>query len=186
MSLRGTAVLLLIAAALLAVLWIDRRPTEPSWQSAPSLLPPETAVTSIELRRSGDTRLFRSQPAGRLTDDRGTDASSVVEALRALAPLMVVAKAPPDPREFGLGRDALRLLVRGENTTLLDLEIGARNPARTGLYVRRHGAVDIELVGALLQWELAKLDPETTTGNALTRRDETREPSPPRPAKEAP
>jgi hypothetical protein len=185
-NLRGTGGMLAVAAALLAALWIGNRPEEPPIADAPPLLARTAVVARVEIRRESGTRRFRADGRGRLLDDRGMDAGGVVAALRTLAPLMTVAKAPGDPSEFGFDRDALRLVVRGDQSLLLDLEIGARNPAWTGLYVRRHGTRDVELVGALLHWELAKLDRGTTTENALTRRHETREPSPPRPAKEAP
>jgi len=178
--------MLAVAATLLAALWIGSRPDAPPVTNMPPLLARTAVVASVELHQESGTRRFQADGGGRLLDDRGMDASGVVAALRTLAPLMTVAKAPGDPTEFGFDRDALRLVVRGDQSLLLDLEIGARNPAWTGLYVRRNGARDVELVGALLHWEIAKLDRGTTTENALTKRHETREPSPPRPAKEAP
>jgi hypothetical protein len=40
---------------------------------------------------------------------------------------------------------------------VLQLEIGSRNPAWTGVYAAAHRCREIELVGALLHWEVEKL-----------------------------
>jgi hypothetical protein len=47
--------------------------------------------------------------------------------------------------------------VLDDTETLLALEVGATNPARTGVYVRRIGEPAVLLVGALLRWEIEKL-----------------------------
>jgi hypothetical protein len=40
---------------------------------------------------------------------------------------------------------------------LVAIEVGAMNPAETGVYVRRSGQRPILLIGALLRWELEKV-----------------------------
>jgi hypothetical protein len=71
---------------------------------------------------------------------------------------MVVDAEPVDEAGYGLGASAQRLLVTGaDGRPLLALEVGERNPAWTGLYVRRKGEREVVMVGALLRWELEKL-----------------------------
>ena len=47
--------------------------------------------------------------------------------------------------------------VANDTGTIADVEVGAMNPAGTGVYVRRYGEPPVLLVGALLRWELEKV-----------------------------
>ncbi len=69
----------------------------------------------------------------------------------------MIDAAPSDPAAYGLGPDAMRLRVTGDAGTIADLDVGAMNPAGTGVYVRRHGEPAVLLAGALLRWEIEKI-----------------------------
>ncbi|HEV7733333.1 MAG TPA: DUF4340 domain-containing protein [Candidatus Binatia bacterium] len=131
--------------------------------AGPALLAvPATDVTHLELTdASGRLSLVRSPNGWHDAADRTLPSGVVtdlLDALTTLRPITMVDDAPSDIADYGLGADATRLhLVGSTDRPLLDLEIGARNPAWTGLYARRDGAPGVFLVGALLQWEIDKL-----------------------------
>lgn len=190
MTWRGTIGLGLVLGALAAALWwsAPSGPTAPA-PSGPPLLSPHHEVSAVEIHAAGVGRRFELVDDG-WSDRDGAAApeglTALLGALRTLSPVMVVDEDPDAPGEFGLGSDAVRLVAIAGDATVLDLDVGARNPAWTSVYVRRHGARAIEMVGALLLWELAKVLDPSATGKSLTKRRETREPSSSRPAKEAP
>lgn len=179
MSWRSTAALGLVLAALAAALWWSERPPAPSPGAAP-LLDPTRALTAVEIDAAGTTHRFERADGGWRTaggDPAPDGLAALVEALRTLPPVLVVDDAPDEPAEFGFGPDAVRLVVWSDDARALDLEVGTRNPAWTGVYVRRHGEQSIVMMGALLWWELAKVRGRTTTHTTLTKRHEKREPS---------
>jgi len=190
MTWRSTTALITVLAALVLVLWWNDRP--PGIRPAPSaapLLAPGDVPTIVEIQTADVTHRFERADGRWRTANAGGDPDAVpalLDALRTLAPLLVVDAAPATPADFGLGPDAVRLVASSEQAVMLDLDVGTRNPARTGVYVRHHGTAPIAMTGALLAWELGKVMAPIATGNALTKRHETREPSGSRPAKEAP
>lgn len=164
MTTRGTLVLLGILAVVGTWLALELAPprTVSLPGSEPLLATRPGEVVAVEL----------SSPAERLAavrhDDGWRDAAGrrwppapvtdVVDTLAGLRPVMVVDPNPPDAWEYGLSPDATRLRLAGrDGTTLLDLELGAPNPAGTGFYARRSGHPEVLLVGAILTWELEKL-----------------------------
>jgi hypothetical protein len=163
---RGTTALLAVLAILLGYLWLAElgpRREAASAPSAPPLLPvPPAAVAAVKLEEHG-RRMSAVRHEGAWLDERGRpwrdDAvASLVDVLGTLRPVMVVASDPQEPDEYGLGPTAPRLEVTaGDGQPVLALELGARNPAWTGLYARRAGGHEVMLVGALLAWELDKL-----------------------------
>jgi len=187
---RSTTVLVAVLAALVLALRLDGRPPgRPAVPTHAPLLSAEDVPTTLEIRTAGATHRFERSDGRWRTTSAVADADAVpalLEALRTLAPLLVVDAAPEAPADFGLGSDAVRLVASSPRSVVLDLDVGARNPSRTGVYVRRHGTAPIEMTGSLLAWELGKVLSPIATGNALTRRHETREPSGSPPAKEAP
>lgn len=181
MTWRGTIGLAAVLAALAAALWWAERPAPDRTPGAPAaLLASSAEITALEIRVAGATHRW-DVARGRWRTASGDVApagvETLVEALQTISPLMVVDAAPTAPAEFGFGPDAVRLVVWAGETPLLDLDVGARNPAWTGVYVRRHGARAIEMVGALLAWELAKVLGPVAPASALTKRHETGEPS---------
>src|SRR5262249_56495047 len=89
---------------------------------------------------------------------RGDVVADLVDSLGTIGPVMTVDPAPADPADYGFGPDAVRIrLLAQDGRPLLALDVGERNPAWTGLYARRTGSREVLLVGALLHWELEKL-----------------------------
>lgn len=181
MTWRGTIALAVVLAAFAAaVRWSERRALESAAPAAAPLLPRSETLTAIEIHVAGARHRYE-HAGGRWRTASGAPAPegipALVDALRTLSPLMVVDDAPDEPGEFGLGPDAVRLVAWSGETRLMDLDVGARNPAWTGIYVRRHGARPVEMVGALLKWELAKVLGPIEPANALTKRRQTGEPS---------
>lgn len=184
MTVRGTLGLVAVLVVLLAVVWVGERgaptPGAPTIDAPPLLAAPPSAVTRLEwLDR--DTRLTMVRTPGGWTDAAGRRWRSnapgdLLDALTTLRPVAVVPADPATLGEYGLGADASRLEVLGADARpLLRLELGRRNPAWTGVYVRREDTPDILLVGALLHWELRKLRDAAPIPETLTTVGETGE-----------
>jgi len=137
-----------------------RAPEAPSG-ALPPLLASAAAPARLEISTARQQIIAAATPEGwRLTPEAGAaeEVDALLAALRSLRPLLTVDPSPQDPGDYGLGAaaDRLRLLDDG-GTELLDLEIGARNPSWTGVYVRRQGSPEVLLVGGVLRWELSKV-----------------------------
>jgi len=166
MTVRGTALLVGLLTALLAYLWLGEfrwRTTRAGAKPVPALLAvPPANVTRIDLEEHG-RRLVAIRRDGGWIDAqgrpwRGDAVGDLLDTLGTIAPIMVVDADPSDPGDYGIGPDTPRLrLLAAHGNELLDLEIGERNPAWTGLYARLAGQRDVILVGAVLHWELEKL-----------------------------
>lgn len=184
MTVRGTLGLVAVLVMLLGVVWLGERdagPPGPPVLDAPPLLDASaTAVTRLEWA-DGTTRLTMVRTPGGWTDAAGrpwrsSAPADLLDALTTLRPVAVVSANPSALGEYGLGADASRLEAFGADARpLLRLDLGRRNPAWTGLYVRRAGASDVLLVGALLQWELRKLRDAAPISETLTTVGETGE-----------
>jgi hypothetical protein len=160
---RGTLALLAVLAALAGWLWlVELRPVpEHAADGPPPLLGVAPAdVTGVELDAGGRTLAVRRRGVGWMgPDDRPCPvAAGLVETLARLGPVMLVDAHPSRLADYGLAPPAahLRLLGTG-GRTLLDLEIGDRNPSWTGFYARRTGEQEVVLVGSEVRWELDKL-----------------------------
>ena len=175
MTVRGTALLVGLLTALLAYLWFGEvrlRGSRARAKAVPALLAVSPAdVTRIDLEEHG-RRLVAIRRDGRWLDVQGrpwrSDAvSDLLDTLGTLPPIMVVDPDPSEPGDYGIGPDTPRLRVMAaRDKELLNLEIGERNPAWTGLYARLAGAREVILVGAVLHWELEKLrDAAPEAGN---------------------
>jgi hypothetical protein len=166
---RGTALLVAILLALVAYIWIAevkprRQATVRADTDTTAPLLPESAgaVARVTLDDHG-ARLTAVRHERAWLDEHGRPWSGdavngLVAALRSLRPVMVVESDPGEPREYGLGPDAVRLEVSADGgRPLLALELGEQNPSATGVYARVGGHREVVLVGALLRWELDKL-----------------------------
>ena len=162
---RTTLLLLAVFAALLTYVLGTGRPGAPVPEAPSGALPPLLASARpparLEISTARQLVTAAATPTGwRLTPDAGAAAEveALLDALRSLRPLLTVDPSPQDPADYGLGAtaDRLRLLDDGGGE-LLDLEIGARNPSWTGVYVRRQGSPEVLLVGGVLRWELSKV-----------------------------
>lgn len=166
MTARGTALLGAVLLVLAGYLWLveARRPAGPAAAAeAPALLAADAgAVARIDFEE-GDVRLTAVRRDGTWIDPdghpwTGTAVSDLVETLGSLRPVMVIDPEPDDVSGYGLGPSAQRLQISADDgRRLLALEVGERNPAWTGLYVRRAGERRVVLVGAVLRWEIEKL-----------------------------
>jgi hypothetical protein len=88
-------------------------------------------------------------PAGMVDD--------LLVALATIRPIDTLAGSAADATDYGFGSAATTLVVATRDAPVLQLQVGDRNPAWTGIYVRRTGSTEVLLVGALLHWELEKL-----------------------------
>jgi uncharacterized protein DUF4340 len=159
-TVRGTLGLLGVFAALAAYLLLV---PPPAARLAPLVEPllavPAEQVDAIEVtwpeRRLRATRLggtWRSADGAVLPPGTIED---LLAALASLRPTETLA-APDGTVDYGLATGTT-LVVSAEGVPVAQLRIGDRNPAWTGVYVRRTGSDDVVLVGALLHWELEKL-----------------------------
>ena len=167
MTVRGTLGLLAAAAALVAVVGLDRTPIVPqrplpTSDTPPLLDAPVGSVSRVEWERDGERLTLVRTPTG-WHDAAGhpwpADVVDVaLDALASLHPHTVVADESVDLAQFGLAPAAERLRVLdGTGRELVAMDIGNRNPAWTGSYARRAGRAEVLLVGAVLRWELDKL-----------------------------
>lgn len=153
MTVRGTLGLAALFAALVAYLLLTR-PLEPGLvDDAPPLTRSLDRATRVEIAQGPIVTAFDRQGAV-WSDERVADFVHTLESLRVVA---TIDDAPSDPTLYGLGPDAPRLRVLAGTDVALALDVGAMNPAETGVYVRRIGQPNVLLVGALLRWELEKL-----------------------------
>ncbi len=167
LSVRGTALMAVALGALVGFLWLGegRRVHAPAPAPAVGTLllavAPAT-VSRVDLEEH-DARLTAIRNDGRWLDPHGhawpDDAvGELLDTLAGLPMIMVVDPDPENPADYGLGDDAPRLrLTAADGRDVVNLEIGERNPAWTGMYVRVGGSREIVLVGAVLHWELEKL-----------------------------
>jgi len=160
---RGTAALLAVLAALGAYLALAERPRPPAPHGPPALLGvPATAVARVDVDgKDGPLAALRGPDGWKGPDGHpwpGDAVDDLLETLASLPPLMVVDPDPHAPGDYGLGDGAARVEMHAaDGRRLLGLEVGERNPAWTGVYVRRAGEPEVMLVGAVLAWELEKV-----------------------------
>jgi hypothetical protein len=162
MTYRGTFLLVIAAVLVGGLLVVDLRwtPSAPTAEVAPLLEHPDS-VAAIEIGTAGDAVEFSRGPAGwvvRAGVGNAAHVPDLLQALHLLRPLAQVEATPADPAIYGLDTSARRLRVVGDGgASLLTLEVGATNPARTAVYARQNGGPEVILVGALLRWEMDKL-----------------------------
>jgi len=162
-TLRGTLLLIGLLTALVAFQAFTRRPAGGGVAMAPGALlsVPPRSVTRVEIEeRDWQLVAIRSHDGWRDTGGRALPSETVddlLETLAGLRPVLVVEHEPERPGDYGLGPHAMTLRVVDGEGTQLALEVGERNPAWTGLYVREVGRPAVLLVGALLRWEIDKL-----------------------------
>jgi len=160
MTVRGTLALVVVAVVLGAWALLERL-HPPGPPVVPTLLgaPPASAsrievsepdATLVAIRRDGGW----VDAAGRAWPPRVDD--DFLDALSHITALRDVDAAPAGTNDYGFAGRRLRVLG-ADGATLLDVELGDRNPALTGVYVRRADRPEVLLVGALVVWELKKL-----------------------------
>jgi len=164
---RATAGMAAVLVALLVVGWaLERWPAAPD-EAPPLLAAPERAARIAWTTPAAELVVVRADEGWRDARGRAVDAGVVrdlLDALGSLRPVLTIDAASDAGDDFGLGAGAGRLRVAdAAGDALCDLVVGRRNPAGTGVYVQRAGAASVLVVGALLDWELAKLRQRDTT-----------------------
>jgi hypothetical protein len=151
MTVRGTLGLAVVLAILIAYLRLTAPAPGPGADTAARLTPPLDAATHIVLD-DGSRRIEITRNEGRWSAPGAPDFLAALASLQVLA---VIEDA--EPESYGFAPDATQLRVDDGASALVEIEVGATNPAETGVYVRRVGQRPVLLVGALLRWELEKL-----------------------------
>ena len=153
MTVRGTLGLAVVLGLLVGWLMVSTPPSSPVLDDTTPLTPALDDATAVEIAQADRiTRLVRKDGTW---SPKAT--SDLLEALASLRVLAVMDPDPADPASYGFGADALRLRIIADAKELVAIEVGAMNPAETGVYVRLGGERPVLLVGALLRWELEKL-----------------------------
>jgi hypothetical protein len=166
-TVRGTAMLGLLATALASFTWLGEgpivpRPAAPVPEEPPLLAAQASQVARLEWTRGTERLTVVRTPAG-WVDAAGqrwpSDVVDVaVDALTSLHPRIVTRAEGAGLAEYGLAPAGEHLRVLDDTGhELIALDIGNRNPAWTGVYARRPGDADVLLVGSLLRWELDRL-----------------------------
>jgi len=169
---RGTLVLAVLVIAAGVYVWFENAggrpdlsagappvgvPTrEPTHAFDPVLTVAPADISRVTLQRDGEQRVSQRQNA-RWTGVSPADA--VDEFLANLTQLGVLATIPAGDTElgdYGLAPPHAVVELSRADGRATTLQIGDRNPATTGVYVRRDGG-KVMLAGALLDWEVDKL-----------------------------
>jgi uncharacterized protein DUF4340 len=153
MTVRGTLGLAIVFGLLVAWLLATTRSESPVADNTRALTPPLDDATVVEIAAGSRTMRFVRQE-GRWSQ---SGVSDLLDALASLRVLALIDPDPADPASYGFGADALRLRIAADAKDLTAIEVGAMNPAETGVYVRLAGQRPVLLVGALLRWELEKV-----------------------------
>jgi hypothetical protein len=173
MGWRSTLVLIGLVIVVGAYLWLadgppaaDRagsmrgqRSGAASVQALPKLLVFEPVdVLGIQLQRAGLTRGVQRQNGTWQGIDDPSAVNDFLRTLSELRALMDISASAKELAEYGLDPPLgmIQLHVNGQAQPLV-LQIGDRNPATTGVYVRRGGDGSVVLAGALVEWEFDKL-----------------------------
>jgi hypothetical protein len=170
MGWRGTAGLAVIAVVLGIYLWFEQPPQnnepgshntleapqrQPTAPVQPLLKFTPAEVTGIRLEHGGRTvEAQRRNGMWRNTVPPG----AIDDFLHNLTQLAVLSEIPAttgDLKDFGLQPAQSILQLQARDRGPLVLQIGDRNPATTGLYVRV-GDGPVVLAGALVEWEFEK------------------------------
>ncbi len=173
MGWRGTAVLAVCVVSAAAFLWFEgsarqeqasraltfdaREAPEPTLPVRRLLDFLPTEVIAVQLEQGG---LRRAAQWNGNAWEGAAEAGAVTDFLHNLSQLGVLAEIPSeqaDLQDYGLQppQSVLRLRLRNRTAPLI-LEIGDRNPATTGAYVRVGESGPVLLAGALVTWEFEK------------------------------
>jgi len=173
MGWRGTLILGFVVVVVGAYVWLEEPPSSSSPTTAflgdsralptvqmirPLLIFKPDEIVSVRVEQEGQVRA--AERSGKAW--AGCDEPDVVDdVLRNLSHLGVLAEIPAAPDEladYGLQppRTVVELRQRDRPVPLV-LQIGDRNPATTGVYVRIGDHGDVALAGALVAWEVDKL-----------------------------
>jgi hypothetical protein len=171
---RATLILLLVVlgAALLLYLDVNAGRRERSWGAIfeePREVPPgeqvkrllafdPATVTAVTVRRGDQQWRAERSGAGWSGAGRATDMDDFLHDLAELAEIMPIEVGADTLRDHGLDPPQGSVELRRAGEPPLLLLIGLRNPPATGVYVRLGADGPVVLTGALLLWDLEKLE----------------------------
>ena len=174
MGWRGTLVLLVVVCGAAFLLYHDvnagrserswgaifeeQREAPPGEQVKRLLSVDPTTVTAITVRR-GDQQWRAERTADGWTGaGRATDMNDFLRDMSELAEIMPIEIGADTLRDHGLDppQGSIELSRAGQPPVLL--LIGRRNPPATGVYVRVGADGPVAVTGALLLWDLEKLE----------------------------
>lgn len=171
MGWRGTIVLALLIAVVGTYVWFDTgwKPTtirtadgEAPAPAPTPVVPPlitvkPTDVVGIELAHAGKTLAARRDGTIWKGAKKSDAIDDFLKNLNQLGMLMKIPEGVNDLKDYGLQppHSVVRLLLKGQAAPVI-LQIGDRNPATTGVYVRLGENGPVVLAGALLVWEFEK------------------------------
>ena len=174
MGWRGTAVLLVLVIGAALYLYedvnADRR--ERSWRAIfeePREAPPgelvthllafdPKTVTAITVRRGAAQWRAERTGDGWSGAGRATDMDDFLHDLVDLSEIMPIEVGPDTLREHGLEPPQASVELTRTGAPPIVLLVGARNPPATGVYVRVGADGRVVLTGALLLWDLEKVE----------------------------
>ena len=169
MGWRGTAILTLLVMVIGAYVWFEEAPPDAgraaTFDDAPAPRQIATPVRPLLEFQPADVVGVRLERPGQVHEAVRTaggwqdvaNPTALDDLIHDLAQLGVLMDIPGDQaalKDYGLQppQGVLQLRLRGRDTPLI-LEIGDRNPATTGVYVRVGGDDAVVLAGALVEWD---------------------------------
>ncbi len=170
MGWRGTIVLAVLVVIFTAYLWHEGPPAHDERPAFEEITPrtPTTPmrhlveidpaeVVGVEVDSHGETRSAQRIDSGWQGAANPNAITDMLQNLAQLGVLMDIPSNPGELQDYGLERphSELRLQLRNASTPLV-LQIGDRNPATTGVYVRLGKSGPVVLAGALAAWEIEK------------------------------
>jgi len=173
---RGRGTLALIAALLLAGVWLyydvtggtpgsswrtifeEPAPPIPAADLKRLMTFPAADVTAIRLRRGERTVQTERTAGGWSGIERQSDVADFLADLAELVEIIPIEAGPNDLAALGLSPPTGSIeLTRRDGPPWL-LQIGDRNPPATGVYARVGADGPVVLTGALLLWNVDKLE----------------------------
>jgi hypothetical protein len=174
MGWRGTSILLVVVAAAAFYLYHDVNAdrAERSWQAifeeAPEAAPGETitrlldfdpaTVTAVTVQRGTHQWRAEREDGGWSGAGRDTDMDAFLRDLGELAEILPIDVGADTLREHGLDPPQGSVELQRRGAPPIVLRIGVRNPPATGVYVRVGDDGPVVLTGALLLWNIEKVE----------------------------
>lgn len=174
MGWRGTLVLLVVVAGAALYLYRDVNAgrQDGSWRAIfaePEEPPPgdlvkrllafdPAAISAVTVRRGTQEWRAERTAAGWSGVGQVTDMNDFLHDMEELAEIMPIEVGPETLRDHGLDPPQASIELTRTDAPPLLLLVGARNPPATGVYVRVGADGPVVLTGALLLWDLEKIE----------------------------
>jgi hypothetical protein len=171
---RGTLVLLAAVASAAFLLYrdVNAERSERSWRAIfeePRETPPAdqvtrlidfdpASVTTVTVRRGSQQWQAERTADGWSGAGRATDMDDFLHDLGELAVILPIEVGPDTLRDHGLEPPQASIALTRASAAPITVLIGARNPPATGVYVRVGNDGPVVLTGALLLWDLEKVE----------------------------